>query len=81
VSSSRTSGASPNSERAKKRKPVVDGVVGAAKGAAKTAGALRASASEAVGDLPLVVVGLFTAASALLGGFVLYRLSRQNALR
>ncbi len=78
--SSGTSGASPNTERAKKRKPV-DGVVGAAKGVAKKAGALRANASEAVGDLPLVVVGLFTAASALLGGFVLYRLSRQNALR
>jgi hypothetical protein len=80
VSSSRT-GASPNTEGAKKRKPVVDGVVAAAKGVAKKAGALRASAGEAVGDLPLVIVGLFAATSAFLGAFVLYRLSRQHAVR
>jgi hypothetical protein len=80
VSSSRKSGASPKTE-AEKRKAVVGGVVGAAKGVAKKAGALRDSAGETVGDLPLVIVGLFTAASAFLGGFVLYRLSRQNALR
>jgi hypothetical protein len=81
VSSSRKSGASANTEEAKKRKAVVDGVVGAAKGVAKKAGTLRANAGEKVDDPVLAIVGLLTVASASLGAFVLYRLSRRHALR
>jgi hypothetical protein len=59
---------------------VVGGVAGAVKGVTKKARALRASAGAAVGDFTLVVVGLLTLASAILGSLVLYRLSRQHQL-
>jgi hypothetical protein len=72
---------SPNTDEGEKREGVVDGVVGAAKGVAKKARTLRASTGAAVDDVVLVIVGLLALSSALLGGLVLYRLSRQHLLR
>jgi hypothetical protein len=42
--------------------------------------ALPATAAAAVDDLVLIFVGLLTLLSAALGGFVLYRVARQNGL-
>jgi hypothetical protein len=52
-------------------------LVGAAKGVSKT---LQAGAEAVVDDFILVLVGLLTLASALLGAFVIYR-SRQHLFR
>jgi hypothetical protein len=73
--------AGKTAEAEKKREGVVGGVAGAVKGVSNKARALRASAGAAVGDFTLVVVGLLTLASAILGSLVLYRLSRQHLLR
>ena len=54
-----------------------DEVVGAAKGVTKK---LRAGADAVVDDFVLVLIGLLTLSSALLGAFVIYR-SRQHLLR
>jgi hypothetical protein len=62
---------------AKERKSTGDKLVGAAKGVTKT---LRAGAGAVIDDTVLVLVGLLTLASALLGGFVIYR-SREHLLR
>jgi hypothetical protein len=61
----------------KKRRGAAAGVVGAAKGVTKK---LRAGAEAVVDDYILVLVGLLTLLSALLGTVVIYR-SRQHLLR
>jgi hypothetical protein len=65
----------------KKRASASGGLTGAAKEAAKKARALGASAGAAVHDFVLGLVGLLTLSSAVLGGFVAYRLARQHLLR
>lgn len=60
-----------------KRRGATAGVVGAAKGVTKK---LRAGAEAVVDDYILVLVGLLTLLSALLGAVVIYR-SRQHLLR
>jgi hypothetical protein len=62
-----------------KPKTSVDRVAGAVKRATKKVRPLAATAGAAVDDFILLVVGLVTLASALLGGLVLYRLSREPA--
>jgi hypothetical protein len=79
--SSGTTRRSPSTDEGEKREGVVGGVAGAAKGVAKKARTLRASAGAAVDDVVLAIVGLLALSSALLGGLVLYRLSRQHLLR
>jgi hypothetical protein len=81
VQANRTAAGAANPEDAeKKRESVRDQVVGAADGVAKKAGELGTSARKAVGDFVLVLVGLLTLASALLGTLVIYRVSRQHLL-
>jgi hypothetical protein len=60
-----------------KRKTSADRVGGVVKRATKKVRPLAATAGAAVGDFILLVVGLVTLASALLGGLVLYRLSKE----
>lgn len=75
---SETSDRATNKEQAtKKRRGATAKVVGAAKGVTKT---LRAGADAVVDDFILVIVGLLTLASALLGAVVIYR-SRQHLMR
>jgi hypothetical protein len=69
---------SPKTEpAAKKKRGATDDVVRAAKGVTKT---LRAGAEAVVNDFILVLIGLLTLSSALLGAVVIYR-SRQHLLR
>jgi hypothetical protein len=73
-----STGQAKDTEKAdKKRRGAAGNVVGAAKGVTKS---LRAGAEAVVNDLVLVLVGLLTLASALLGAVVIYR-SRQHLLR
>jgi hypothetical protein len=61
----------------KKKRGAADEVVGAAKGVTKK---LRAGAEAVVDDFVLILVGLLTLSSALLGAVVIYR-SRQHLTR
>jgi hypothetical protein len=72
-----TTGQSTDTEKAEKKRRGAAAVVGAAKGVTKK---LRAGAEAVVDDYILVLVGLSTLLSALLGAVVIYR-SRQHLLR
>jgi hypothetical protein len=73
----KSTGQTPDTAKAEKKRGAADEVVGAAKGVTKK---LRAGAEAVVDDFILVLVGLLTLASALLGAVVIYR-SRQHLLR
>jgi hypothetical protein len=75
---SQSTGNAAATEKAKKKpRGAGDKVVGATKGVTKT---LRAGAEAVVDDFILVLVGLLTLSSALLGAVVIYR-SRQHLMR
>jgi hypothetical protein len=73
-----TTAQSTDTEKAEKKRRGAAAVVGAAKGVTKK---LRAGAEAVVDDFVLVLVGLLTLSSALLGALVIYRLSRQHLPR
>jgi hypothetical protein len=76
-SASRPTVSATDTKRPEKKRRADAKVVGAAKGVTKT---LRAGAEAVVDDFILVLVGLLTLSSALLGAVVIYR-SRQHLIR
>jgi hypothetical protein len=74
---SQSTGSATDTKKPEKKRRADDKVVGAAKGVTKT---LRAGAEAVVDDFILVLVGLLTLSSALLGAVVIYR-SRQHLMR